>query len=250
MQLVESKTGTLQIFLCEDQPEELEQLQQDIYQVARENQWDISCISFSTADVLLDVLEQEKAENKPDVIFTDIEMPGANGIDLGKKVHACYPDIYLIFTTCHEEYAISGYETRAYRYLLKPIIPQVIKQTLNQIFLERGKNKCLILKKSENEIVIPLKEIVYISAEDKYTIFHTVETSYFDRVSLQECEEKLEKYGFYRIHRKYLVNIRHHKALQKGNVIVNGNHKLPISRRKEKEYYKQFMELLEQGMLG
>ena len=76
------------------------------------------------------------------------------------------------------------------------------KQTLNQIFLERGKNKCLILKKAENEIVIPLKEIVYISAEDKYTIFHTVETSYFDRVSLQECEEKLEKYAFYRIHRK------------------------------------------------
>ena len=65
MQLVESKIGTLQIFLCEDQPEELEQLQQDIYQVARENQWDISCISFSTADALLDVLEQEKAENKP-----------------------------------------------------------------------------------------------------------------------------------------------------------------------------------------
>ena len=249
MQLAEPKAGKLHIFLCEDHPIELEQLQQDIYQVAKENQWDISCSSFSTADALLDVLEQGKAENKPDVIFTDIEMPGANGIDLGKKIYSSYPDIYLIFTTCHEEYAILGYETRAYRYLLKPITSQIIKQTLDQIFLERGKNKCLILKKDGNEMVIPLKEIVYINAEDKYTIFHTTETSYFDRVSLQECEEKLEKYGFYRIHRKYLVNMRHHKGLQKGNVIVSGNLKLPISRRKEETYQKQFMELLEQGML-
>lgn len=251
MKLIGNNSGKLKIFLCEDNEEHLSKLVETVEFAATEKGLDISLTSFFTADELLTVLENDSKHKNlvPDVIFADIEMPGMNGIQLGKKINHMFPECYFIFTTAFEEYAVQGYETRAYRYLLKPITAHSVGQVLEQILREKGQNKSVLLKEQGMEVIVPLSEIVYINAEDKYTIFHTKEKFYFDKISLKECENQLCRYGFYRIHRKYLINMKHHKKLGKGVVILSGGIELPISKGKDKDYHECFMTLLKEGML-
>lgn len=251
MKLIGNHYEKMSIFLCEDNEEHLNRLWDVVKFVGEQKGLEISLTAFRSADEMLEKLESESVLQNIsiDVIFADIEMPGMNGIELGKKIHQSYPECYFVFTTAFEEYAIQGYEARAYRYLLKPITEQNISQTLEQILKEKERSKSLMLKEQGKEVFLPLKEIIYISAEDKYTIFHTKEISYFDRISLKECEQLLCNYGFYQIHRSYMVNMKHHKKLGKGMVVLSNDIQLPISRNREEEYRKCFMRQLEKGLL-
>lgn len=251
MKLLGENQGRIHICLCEDNEKHLSGMADVVKQVAAEKGWNFSLTLFLSADEMLEALKSgAECDNfSPDVVFADIEMLGTNGIELGKRISHILPDCYFIFTTAFEEYALQGYEARAYRYLLKPVTAETVSQTMEQIMLEKERNKSLLLKDQGLEVLVSLKDIIYISAEDKYTIFHTKEASYLDKISLKECENLLSKYGFYRIHRKYIVNMKHHKKVGKGVVVVTGGTELQISRDREEAYRKCFMEQLEKGML-
>lgn len=246
----QEKNRKIHVFLCEDDVYQLKKMEQVIRETALHNQWNLQLEIFDCAVTVLHILEERQStkENMPDVIFTDIEMPTVNGIEFGRKLHKLAPEVYLIYITAYTEYAISGYETRAYRYLLKPLKEDMVQKILAQILCEQDNRKCIVVEKQGEQKVIALKDIVYLSSEDKYTVIHTLEDSYLNRVSLQVYEQELERLGFFRIHRKYLVNMRHHKSLKNGSVIVSGNQKLPISRRKKEEFHIKYISMLERGM--
>lgn len=241
----------VQIFLCEDNIHQLQDMANIIKKTAIHNQWNLQVYTFDCAAAMLHALEERRRINEkmPDVVFTDIEMPDVNGIEFGRELCKLAPEVYLIYITAYTEYAISGYETRAYRYLLKPLDEKMVQKVLIQVFREQYNRKYILIEKQGKQTRIALKDIIYLSSQDKYTIIHTAENTFLDRISLQIYEQKLEKMGFFRIHRKYLVNMRHHKMLKNGNMVVSGNQELPISRRKKEEFHTKYVAMLESGML-
>ena len=70
---------------------------------------------------------------KPDVVFLDIQMPGKNGLELAQELH---PLPELIFITAHDEYALRAFEVNALDYLLKPVQPQRLAETLKKLYLK------------------------------------------------------------------------------------------------------------------
>ena len=70
---------------------------------------------------------------KPDVVFLDIQMPGKNGLELAQELN---PLPELIFITAHDEYALRAFEVNALDYLLKPIQPQRLAETLKKLYLK------------------------------------------------------------------------------------------------------------------
>ncbi|MDE6313480.1 MAG: LytTR family DNA-binding domain-containing protein [Lachnospiraceae bacterium] len=243
-------TNELIIWICEDSKEQQTEFAQKVKKAAKISGCKISVAVFGTGEELLEKLHLQVSRQKelPQIIFSDIQMPGINGVDLGKQIHHLAPKVYLIFITAYENYAVAGYEARAYRYLLKPIHEDMFAKVLRQILLEKAEDKHLMLGNSQKKTLVPLGNILYMCAEDKYTVVYTTDTSYVERKSLQEYEKALIPYGFFRVHRKILVNLRHHKAMEKGKIIISGGQVLPISRRKEKEYQEQFYTFLKQGI--
>lgn len=239
------------IFLCEDLEEHSKLFTKSLNEVSEDMHLDIQMEIFKTAESLLSTLADKISAGVilPDIIFADIELPGMSGIDMGKKVHQMAPDICLILLTAFAEYAIFGYETRAYRYLLKPANIDDLYQIFSNISQRKSKEKALVFKATDEEKVISLNDILYMSAEDKYTVVHTLEGDFLDRKSLQYYEERFFNIGYFRIHRKYLVNLRHHKAVANGKVILDNDEKLPLSRRKELVYHAYLLNLLERGIL-
>lgn len=239
----------LQIALCDDEEKTLFMLQELL--LSLDLPVDLEIQTYNSAMKFLKELQERAAEGRkqPDVIFCDIKMPEMDGISLGKEIRNISSDSYLILLTAYAEYAVEGYETRAFRYLLKPVSQDSIKEVLCAILEEQRRKKKLFAKDGEKEYLVTISDITHLSSEDKYTILYTAAGHYMDRTSLNEYETLLLPYGFFRIHRKYIVNLSCHKSLKKGSVFLKDGTELPVSRRKEGAYKAALIKYLERELL-
>lgn len=249
VKVVNDGVKSLSVMICDDEEEHILKLQQILEQL--QDEMDLHIDTSTAPEQLLKDLEDwaKSGERLPNVIFLDISMPEIDGIAFGKMVRKFAPDIYLVFTTAYREYAVEGYEARAFRYLLKPITRDMVLKVLNDILIDIGRKKKLLIKLANEERVIPLCDIIYMSAEDKYTVLYTTDGYYLDRTSLTEYEKLLGPYGFIRIHRKHIVNFMHHRCLEKGYVVLGKGIRLPISKRREAVYHMELFNRLENELI-
>lgn len=235
--------------ICDDNNEHLEAINNTLCEMS--DRYGIQVSKYTKPEDLMRDLEKAKARDLslPNFVLIDIEMPETNGIELGRKIKELYPEVLLVLVTSYIEYAVRGYEAKADRYLLKPVKLQDVENMIQDFVNEQNKIKKIIVKDKEQEHLIYIKDILYISAEDKYTIIYTDNNRYFDYKSLKDYEELLADYGFYRIHRKHLINMHHHKSLKKGFVTLSQDVELPLSRRKESQYREQLLKTLGRDLL-
>ncbi len=229
----------IRIYICEDQKEHSRKLSEVCDALSADYPHTLEV--FSSAEGMLEHFNKlsESGEKVPDLVLLDIELGQMDGITLGKEIKQLYPEIFLVFVTAYAEYAMKGYEANAFRYLLKPVTEEVMRNLFLDIHAEQKKKKKLTLKTADGEMLVNLQDILYISAEDKYTILYTKTQHFVSDCSLKQYEEQLVGQGFYRIHRKYLVNMYHHKGISAGKVILSKDCKLPISRKRMADYQKQ-----------
>lgn len=235
--IVENVAAVLHVIICEDEPEELRQLKELLENLNLPTELRVE--AFSSAARLLEDLKRREKEELPDIIISDIEMPDMDGISFGKALRELMPAVYLVLLTAYEEYAVKGYETRAYRYLLKPPASDVICRLLQEILAKMRGNAKLCMTQDGEESRVDMQDVLYLSAEDKYTVVYAKEAHFLIRKSLSELEEKLLPYGFYRIHRKYIINCYHYQSLRNGTLCLGRDIRLPVSRRRQaglKEY--------------
>lgn len=210
---------------------------QNLIQTIDENLSFSITVSTSAEELLSMLASIEKGEiTPPDIIFMDIRLPESDGITLGKKIKELCPNTYLVFVTAYTEYAIKGYEAAAFRYLLKPIKAENLQELMRDITMDSDRNKKIFIKGKKNSAYVPLQDILYISAEDKYAIVYTKNDHFISDMSLNKYEEQLRDYGFYRIHRKCLINIFHHVGISGNKVQLSNGGFLPISKSKISAY--------------
>lgn len=208
-------------------------------------------------------------QKKPNIVFLDIEMPQYSGLEIldfidGKKV-----DFQLIFVTAYNQYALEAIKLSAIDYLLKPISKKELKiafyKALGNIKLQKNIDNVTALKKvlqqfSLNKIALEIpkgisfvshEEIYYFEADGMYTNVHFANKKYEVICKpLKHFEEQLiEKPEFYRTHRSYLVNLRHLKEITRKDgfqVILDNNVSIPITKNKQKDFFKLIDEIFNQ----
>ncbi len=223
---------TYQIHICDDIYEHALTLQNALQSLG--DKYPCSVTISSSSEELLTFLEAVTTGDKPapDVIFMDIRLPESDGITLGKKIKELCPHTYLVFVTAYIEYAVKGYEAEAFRYLLKPVTKEALRGLMEDIKADSDKSKKILIKGKKNSALVALSDILYISAEDKYAIVYTKNDHFISDMSLNKYEEQLSEYGFYRIHRKCLVNVFHHRSICGNKVQVSDGTLLPVSKSK------------------
>lgn len=170
-------------------------------------------------------------EQRPQLIFLDIEMPVLNGFEMLKKL-SHHPKV--IFTTAYDHYAIKAFEEGSIDYLLKPIeadrlekavkrlkqsnfsIDQLPIELLMQQIQAKKKIKTLTVKLGDKILLIKLSDITHIQAEEKYVFLHTNDgKKHLTDFTLAVLEEKLPE-EFVRIHRSDIINTDYIKEIRKG----------------------------------
>jgi len=215
-----------------------------------------------------DVPSAVKAIHKhdPDIIFLDVEMPGQDGFQLLDFFEE--PAFQIIFTTAYMEYAIKAFEVAAIGYLTKPIQISKLKLAVaNAVRMksQSGKEEQLSLFKevlkvdhiqkvalplSDGIFFVALEDIVYLEAKGSYTSVITREQEVLISKRIKEFETILnEDVWFFRMHRSYIVNIKHIKKYVKHDgkyVILENNQVLPVAR----ERLKDFELILDKVLVG
>ena len=185
----------------------------------------------------VELLNKYTAGERYDVLFLDILMSPISGMDLAKKIREWDKYAVLVFITSCLEYAPEGYEVNAFRYLLKPVAENDLRNIMAQIrkILEDS-SQTLLLKTPECNLLLHIPEILYLETANKETILHCRDDVITLRKSLNELEAQLPGAFFFRIHRKYLINLSHVREYDTQRLTLDNRQTLPISRRKSREF--------------
>jgi two-component system LytT family response regulator len=163
----------------------------------------------------------------PDILFLDIKMPGKSGFDVLddlRKISSVKP--YIVFTTAYDEFAIKAFEYAAFDYLLKPVEPQRLRDTILRCIDSRrtglgqkpelllGSYKKLMFRNMSGIVFFDPEEIVYIEASGNYSVFH-LSNSRTETVTtlLGKVEDQLSHDRFFRISRSFVINLDYLKKV-------------------------------------
>lgn len=176
------------------------------------------------------------------IIFMDIEMPGKDGFSVSKEYMKRFPDTLIIIMTTHTELSRLGYRINAFRYIDK-LHKEEIEEALTSAERVLRRFKRISLKfigAKEQEVCC--KDILYFEASNHNVLVVCRKGTFECRESIGELEKVLNEYGFYLIHRAYLVNLDSIKDIMKRDVILYNGDKLPVSRRKHQELQRKYIQ--------
>lgn len=189
--------------------------------------------TYTSGSELLETIQNSK---KYDAFFLDIDMPGINGLELGKKLKELLPKSYIVFITSYPQYSIDAFDCEAFHYLLKPInIEKAISILTRLVKKYQSENRYYIIKVKNENYRIPIKDIYYIECCRKHIIYHLKDKTYETIGRISKVHLDLESYGFVQIHQGYIVNMDKISQFDKYWVILSNGQKVMISVRRKSD---------------
>jgi DNA-binding LytR/AlgR family response regulator len=211
-------------------------------------------LAAGSSDAALRLLDDDTV----DAVFLDIRMPGLDGLDLVRVLGRFARPPAVVFVTAYEDFAVDAFALKACDYLLKPVGRERLAEAVRRVaeLTEGGDTPGGTLggppgaarpDRSAERIPVDLggvtrflsrDEVAYAEAQGDYVRLHAGGDAPLVRVSLAVLEERWVPHGFLRIHRRYLVSLRHVEELRADaghwTIRVAGC-ELPVSRRHSRE---------------
>ena len=195
----------MKTIICDDEKSTCSELEEIILKYAKEKSVSLVTEVFYSGDTLLDYLKREKIN----ILFLDIELPGKDGVMVGKYIREVLEEenIFLIYISSKENYALQLFQNRPFDFLVKPIEAAKIYHVLDNIYRISGKNSVGFEFPTQNSTYrISYKDILYFqSTGRKINIVMKKEIRTFYG-KLNEIEKRIPENVFLRIHKSYLVN--------------------------------------------
>jgi DNA-binding LytR/AlgR family response regulator len=174
------------------------------------------------------------ANHQPDVAFLDIRMPGLTGLEVAAAAREASPRTRIVFVTAYNQYAIEAFDRGAVDYLLKPIDPARLAQTMERLTerqdggasadalaaaIEELRAKLPAQPRAQPLVwitasvgketrLILIDDVAYFKADDKYTVVATAEGEALIRKPIRELLEALDPTIFKQVHRSTIVNLK------------------------------------------
>jgi DNA-binding LytR/AlgR family response regulator len=184
----------------------------------------------------------EALQRRPDLCFLDIRMPGLSGLEVAQALAEDWPPgepfPLLVFVTAYDQYALQAFDAQAVDYLVKPLqaerlaacvqrlrarlaeraLPDALPRALDQLraLLEApgadsaAAERLEVIQAGVGSVVhlVPIDEVIYFEAADKYLRVVTAEREHLIRMSLRELLPRLDPQRFWQVHRGTVVRAR------------------------------------------
>ena len=204
-------------------------------------------------------------EQRPDLVFLDIEMPEIDGFRVIDNVE-CDPLPYFVFVTAFSEYAVRAFEVEALDYIHKPLDRARLQKSIHRFLKEKdvsgkgmpyehkvktvlqkvGRKDSLnrfIVKKNGEYFLVSSDEVLWIEADGNYVRIVTEKDKYFIRHTLSGFEDSLDPLQFYRVSRSVIVNI---DRIAKVEDHYYGNYMIHMENDQQLKMSKNYKSLLEE----
>lgn len=222
----------LTIAICDDEKKICDYIENRTTEFLAKNDLEAEVSVFYDGSELL-----KKCENNTqhfDIIFLDIKMKTLNGVECAKLLRDIGVNSLIVFITSSAEYVFSGYEVKAFRYILKTDLANAFSRVFSECLLELKKlnTSFFTVKTSSNVKNIPLSDILYFESNKRLLNIHTKNEviSFYEK--LDNVENELKEKDFIRTHQSYLVNAQKIKSVSKDLVLLINGFSLPVSKSK------------------
>lgn len=239
---------TVRVFIADDEALARERLRSLLEDIAAQVPSDV----VGEAVHGVEALEKIPASGA-DVVLLDIEMPGMAGLEVARHLAALEKPPAVVFVTAHDRHALEAFEVNALDYLLKPVRAERLAAALRRAATAPGPGPDQLARAAErareylsvverNRIaLVPVREIVYLRAEQKYVTLRTGEREHLIEESLVALEREFGE-RFLRIHRNCLVARAAIRGFERAPgeagdeghwlvLLAGTDEKLPVSRR-------------------
>ena len=229
----------ISIAICDDDNDFRLLLRDAVYKMIESHGEDADIEDFSDGQTCLSQLGSRKFN----ILFLDIEMPDMSGLDFLESAQNA-PKV--IITSAYERYALRGYEFDVVDYLLKPISFSRFLKSVNKAHAlmestSKSEEPAYIFVKTEKQLKrLYLKEIQFIEGMENYIVIHTLTSKEIVHLRLKSIQETLPAQIFMQVHRSFIVNLSYVQAIE-GNLLIIGEHKIPVSRPLREEVYKSIV---------
>lgn len=227
------RLGALDVLVVDDEKPALDDLAHMLLEHPR-------IASVTTASDAVEALRLLR-EDVFGAVFLDIRMPGMDGLELARILSDFPLPPAVVFVTAHEQYAVEAFEVGATDFLLKPVRRERLAEAISRL---GGDRRPALGNDDPTRVAVEVggctrfverDAVRFVEACHDYVRLHTADGAFLARYSISLLEKAWREAGFVRIHRRYLVSLRHLTELQLrpegGRRAIVAGAGLPVSRR-------------------
>lgn len=232
----------MRILICDDEQAVTEKIRQYLQEYFTHNDHEVpDLVSFSDGDSLLADTEQK------DIVFLDIEMPGSNGILVGEELKKENPNVLIFITTSYIQYLDDAMSFHVFRYLTKPLEKERLFKNMDEaVRLYYRLVSTVIIDDGNTAKKVSESDIIYIEAQARTTLVHTVSGVYPAKKPIHFWIDTLNAGSFFQSHKSYIVNMKYVSEFSHEIITFSENHSQAyLSRRKYKQFKKAFFIYIE-----
>ena len=225
----------IRIGICDDEKVCREMIREACEQYFREHPKEYQCVEFSSGEEVLSYTGE-----KIHLLFLDIEMDGISGVEVMEQIKKNDHVWRIAFVTNHPEQKLETIDLKTLAFLEKPVGGDMIEKCLQIAIRENAENISVPFATIDGMQTIKLDEIFGISADNHYVriLLGQKEITIFD--SMKKCTELLQNTTMIRIHKSYLINLRHVKKWYADEVLMTNGEIYPIGRKFRKAAKDQY----------
>ncbi len=232
------KKRRLHMAVCDDEPEDVVRIcdaaEKVLEKLDYHGEYEFHCFTDSRE------LYDSAAEGCFSLVFLDIEMPEMDGFELASKLRQKASGTRLIFISNYEQFVFDSYEYAPFWFIRKSFLQHDMYRAMcryMKLLLELRVTYRIRDESGFREVRI--KDILYVESEKHTLTFRTVRGAFLKKYgSLREVEKELEPYGFLRVHKSYLVNMRYIEQVETQDVLLCGNVRVAMGRDRAKRIHE------------
>lgn len=267
----EGQMKPIKIAICDDEKALRDILRQEIETYCENSGTVCQICDYDSGEKLLAL----SAENIPDILFLDIQMPGKNGMQTARELRRKNVDMILIFVTALSEYVYDAFDVNAFHYLVKPFEDKKLQEVLGKALRQCKKQaesaawqqpaqakrpantdcveektkaqeqtppRAILVKRGGLSTKVLLSDIVYAEVFNRKIILHTIngDIEYYGKLTVLSEQTGVD---FYRTHRAYLVNLKYVEKYNADTVWLEQG-TVPVSKKQFAGFVRQYMQYI------
>lgn len=235
----------MRIAICDNQPMILQELKRIIENCFAQYDQDHEITALSSGKLLLNSHLLEPF----DVVFLDIDMPYVTGFDVARKLRDVGTYCYIIFVTSHDNLVYESLDFQPFHFIRKnpiQLLELSIQQVVAKLKHQMNQQQTIVLEDDRaGRIAVLVRDIQYLESQQHYMNYVISKQSFPIKIrkTMSCCQEEFRDYNFIRIHKSYLINLRHIAYLDNRHdqVFIEGREQaLPVSRKYKKQVDQQY----------
>ena len=230
----------MKIVVCDDNLNIISEIKEMLNEYSAIKNIPLEISAFDNGKAVLDSNENYN------IAILDVEMPDMNGIALGEELRKRNKQIVLIYLTAHSQYLDSALNLNAARFFEKPIDKDRFFSGMDNA-LERIDNTTInfFIRDDKTQVRVTAESIIYIEISHRKTKVVTENKTYFTTRTLDYFKDKLVSSIFAQPHKSYIINFNFITAYERGEIVLDGQYKISVSRSKQTEFHKSFVRFME-----